>query len=263
MRLTLAMGAMLMLACPAPVLAQDGAPGGARSPVAFPQVTGVPIPLQSVSGRFSSLNPLNQRNCPYKKASGRVVSPSLILVKEMVCGRPGHDNLLVNVELSNPADAAQMVTGRHVVITGRFKSAEEDRDPVFVAGFLIAEKAELVAGDPIDLSAPPAQAFTSYMMCQPPELDALARQLGSELCVQSTIVANLTATGPALETAARGPAKVSPEDAVPGDPDAISCRLDPGVSDRHLSAIACARNSYWAWYQAKWRDPMSSIPAPP
>jgi hypothetical protein len=254
------MGAMFLLVCPAPVLGQAGA---ARAPVAFPQVTEVPTPLQSVSGRFSSLNPLNQLNCPHRKVSGRVVSPSLILVKEMDCGRPGHDNLLVNVKLSNPADAVQMVTGRNVVITAKFKSAEEDRDHVFVAGFLIAEKAALVAGDPIDLSAPPAQAFTSYMMCQPPELDGLARQLGSELCVQSTIVTNLAATGPALEAAARGPAKVPPEDAVPGDPNAISCRLDSGVSDRNLSAIACARNSYWAWYQAKWHAPQSSIPAPP
>ncbi len=273
MRLTLAMGAMLLLACP--VSAQDGAQNGtpdgtqngatgpARSPVAFPQVTGVPVPLESVSGRFSSLNPLHQLDCPYNKVSGRVVSPSLILVKELACGRTPHDNLLVNVKFGNPADAAQMVMGRQVVITGRFKRAEEDRDSVFVAGFLIAEKAGVVAGDPIDPSAPPAQAFTSYMICQPPELDGLARQLGSELCVQNTIVADLTATGPALEAAARGPAKLPPQDTVPGDPGAISCRLDLGVSDRHLSAIACARNSYWAWYQEKWRDPASSKPAPP
>ncbi|HTC84432.1 MAG TPA: hypothetical protein VK683_08750 [Rhizomicrobium sp.] len=262
MRLTLAGGALLLLVGPTSVLAQDGAPA-AGPPVAFAPVTGVPIPLQSVSGRFSSLNPLNQLSCPYKKVSGRVVSPRLMLVKEMACGRPGHDNLLVNVQLSNPADAAQMVTGRHVVITAKFKNAEEDRDPIFVAEFLIAEKAELVSGDPLDHSASPAQAFTSYLMCQAPELDALARQLGNELCVQSTIVANLTATGRALETAARAPANASPTDTVSGDPNAISCRFDPGVSDRHLSAIACARNSYWAWYQAKWRDPLSSTPAPP
>jgi hypothetical protein len=259
MRLTAAICALFLLVCPA--LAQEDAPGG--PPVAFPPVTGVPIPLQSVSGRFSSLNPLDQRDCPYKKVSGRVVSPRLILVKEWTCGRPGRDSVLVNVQFSNPADAAQMVTGRHVDITARFKIAEEDRDPVFVAEFLIAEKAELVAADPIDRSAPPAQAFTSYMICQPPELDGLARQLGSELCVQNTVVANLAATGPALETAARRPAKLSPEDAVPGDPDAISCRLDPGVSDRHLSAIACALGGYWAWYKAKWHDPLSSIAAPP
>jgi hypothetical protein len=255
-------GALLLLVCPGLVLAQSGA-SPAGPPVAFPQVTGIPIPLQSVSGRYSSLSPLNQFNCPYKKVSGRVVSPRLLLVKEMVCGRPGHDNVLLNVRFSNPTDTAEMVVGRRVVITARFKNAEEDRDPVFVAEFLIAENAKLVTGDPIDPSSAPAPAFTSYMMCQPPELDRLAGQLGSELCVQSTITANLTATRLALETAAREPAKLSPEDTVPGDPDTISCRLDSGVSDRHLSAIACARNNYWAWYQAKWRDPLSSIAAPP
>jgi hypothetical protein len=263
MRPHLVIGTLFLFVCPAPLLAQEGPPAAGGPPVAFPQVTGVPVPLHSVSGLFSSLNPLNQRDCPYKEVSGRVVSPRLILVKEMVCGRPGHDNLLVNVLLSNPADAVQMVTGRRVVVTARFKNAEEDRDDVFVAGFLIAEKAELVTGDPIDGSAPAAQAITSYMMCQPPELDALAIRLGSELCVQSTIVANLPVTAPALEMAARGPAKGSPEDSVHGDPTAISCRLDSGVLDRHLSAIACARNNYWAWYHAKWRDPWSSIPAPP
>jgi len=260
MRLTPPIGALFLLASTAPALAGDGAPGVAGRPVAFPQVTATQIPLQSVSGRFSSLNPVNQLDCPYQEVGGRVVAPNLILVKQMACGEPGHDNLLVNVKLGNPADAAQMITGRHVVIAGRFKSAQEDRDPV---DFLIAENAQLVREDPIDPSAPPAQAFTSYMMCQPPELDALARQLGSELCVQSTIVANLTVTRPALETAARGPARVSPEDTVRGDPDAITCRLDHGVSDRHLSDIACARNSYWAWYKTKWRDPNSSIIAPP
>jgi hypothetical protein len=259
-RLALAIGAVLLLVCAAPVPGQEGAPAAAGPSVAFSPVTGFPVPLQSVSGRFSSLNPLNEVDCPDQDVSGRVVSPSLILVKQLSCGEPVHDNLLVNVKLSNPADAAQMVMGRHVVITGRLKSAGEDSDPV---DFLIAENARLVAGDPIDPSAPPAQAFTSYMMCQPPELDALARQLGSELCVQSTLVANLTETGPALESAARVPEKVSPQDTVRGDPNAITCRVDHGISDRHLSDIACARNSYWAWYKAEWREPMSPIAAPP
>ena len=235
-----------------------------RPPVAsFAPVTGVPIPVHSASGRFSSLNPPNRLNCSYKKISGRVVSPRLILVKDMNCGRAGHDNVLVNVQLSNPADAAQMVPGRRVAIAARFKSAREDRDPNFFAEFLIAEQAQLVGGDPLDRSAPPAQAFTSYMMCQPPELDALATQLGKELCVQSTLVADRAATGPALAAAARAPAQVSPEDSVSGDPNAISCRLDPKRSDAGLPAVACARGSYWAWYKTKWSDPLSPVPAPP
>jgi hypothetical protein len=180
------------------------------------------------------------------------------MVDEMGCRGQG-GSTLVNVELSNPADAVQMVTGRRVAITGTFKSAEERRGLYYLAVYLIVDKARLVAGDPL---AAPAPASTSYMMCQPLELDALARQLGSELCVQSTLVANLTVTGPALETAARAPAKVSPTDAVSGDPNAITCRLDPERSDAHLSAMACARNSYWTWWTAKWRDPQTGLPPP-
>jgi hypothetical protein len=249
---------LLMLFCPAPALAQ--APAG--PPVAFPQVTALPIPLQSTSGRFSSLNPSHQHNCSSnKKLIGRVVSTRLIMVDGRPdCGQGQNDNLLVNVELSNPADAMQMVVGRRVVVTGTLKSAEEDRTAQFHADFLIMQKAALVAGDP---RVAPAPAFTSYMICQPPELDALAAQLGGELCVQSTLVAILIATGPALEKAARAAANVSPTDAMSSDPDAITCRLDPQRSDAHLPAIACARGSYWLWYKAKWRDPFLPAPAPP
>lgn len=255
---------LLRVLCPSTVLAQNEAPASATNgpAVSFPSVGALPIPLQSTSGRFSSLDPPNQLRCPYySKVIGRVVSLRLIMVNEMACRDNGQSgNVLVNIELANPADAVQMVTGRRVAITATFKSAWEHKTAEFRADYLIAENAELVAGDPIDRSA---QAFTSYMICQPPELDGLARQLGSELCVQSTIVANLTVTGPALETAARAPANVSPTDDVSGDPNAITCRPDPKRSDSHLPALACARNSYWAWYKAKWRDPLSSTPAPP
>lgn len=263
-RLLAAVALLILLVCPAAVLAQNSTPGEATNApaVSLPSVGTIPIPLQSTSGRFSSLNPPNQLRCPYySRVIGRVVSARLITVNEMDCrGRGQTQNVLVNVELSNPADFVQMVTGRRVAITGDLKSAWEHRTAEFEADYLIMRKAELVAGDP---RVPPVPAFTSYMICQPPELDALARQLGGELCVQSTIVASLAVTGTALETAARAPANVSPEDAVSGDPDAITCRLDPGTSDRHLSAIACARNSYWIWYKAKWRAPLSPTPAPP
>lgn len=250
-------GALLPLSCfcCADALAQ----AGAGPPVAFAPVTGTP--LLSASGRFSSISPPNQLGCGHERLTGRVISPSLIMVKEMDCGRPGHDNVLVNVQFSNPADAAQMIPGRRISITAALKSAEENRDPLFYASYLIAYEAKFVGGDPPNRSG--AQAFTSYMMCQPPELDALATKLGKELCVQSTVVADLPQTGPALEAAARAPAQLSPTDTVPGDPNAISCRLDPKRSDAQLPAIACARNSYWTWYQAKWPAPWSPIPAPP
>jgi hypothetical protein len=249
---------LLALSCPAAVLAQVGAP--ASPPVAFPQVTAVPIPLQSTSGRFSSLNPTKRVSCPNRIVSGRVVSARLIMVEERFCGPAQSGNELVNVEFSNPADTVQMVVGRRVTIKATFKRAEEARTAEFYAHYLIAEKAELVDVDP---RAAPAPAFTSYMMCQPPELDGLARQLGSEVCVQSTIVANLTVAGPALEAAARSPGKVSAMNEVSGDPNAITCLPDLERSDIHLPAIACARGSYWAWYDAKWRDRLYSTPAPP
>jgi hypothetical protein len=258
--------ALVVLLCPAAARAQNSAssaaPGTNGVSASLPAVTAIPIPLQSTSGRFSSLNPPNQLRCPsYSKVIGRVVSTRLIVVQAMDCqGRGQTQNVMVNVKLANPADTVQMVAGRRVAITATFRSAWEHRTSAFTADYLIAENAELVAGDPIDRSAP---AFTSYMLCQPPELDTLAKQLGHELCVQSTLVANLAAAGPALETAAGAPENVSPEDTVSGDPNAITCRPDTGTSDRHLSAIACARNSYWLWYKAKWRAPLSPIPAPP
>ena len=245
---------LLMLSCPAAVLAQNGAPVG--PPVAFAPVTAVPVPLQTISGRWNSLNPRSRNFCPYSKVSGRVVSTRLILVKELDCGQGIETaNVLVNAQLSNPAYAVQMIIGRRVAVTGIFRLAQECRTALAASSdYLIADKAELVAGDPIERSAP---AFTSYMICQPPELDALATQLGGDLSAQSTIVANLGVTGPVLETAACAPANLSPTDTVSGDPDAISCRLDTELSGLHLQAIACARGSYWVWYNAMWRTTFS------
>lgn len=260
MRLTGAIAALLLLAGAGTASAQNGGAGG--PPVAFGQVTAIPIPLQSVSGRFSSLNPVDQNGCSEKTVSGRVISPSLILVMGKACGRRSQNYLLVNVKLANPADAAQMVPSRHVEISGSFRRALESRASIFTADYVIAENARIIGGDPVDPSAPPAPAFTSYMICQPPELDALAAQIGSDLCVQNTLVADLEATRPTLEAAARAPLKGPPEDMASGDANAISCGPDPRVSDRHLTAIDCARNSYWSWYKAI-RDPKFSIPAPP
>jgi hypothetical protein len=243
-----------MLLSPA-ALAQ--APAG---PVAFAPVTAVPVPFQSVSGRFSSLNPIHRRNCLTGNVTGRVVSARLIMVEQRFCGPGQSDNVLVNVAFANPADAGQMIVGRRVTIAASFKSAEEDRNSVFYALYLIAENARLVSADP---PAAPTPAFTSYMICQPPELDALARKLGSDLCVQNTIVADLASTGAALEAAARTPTNVPAADAVSGDPNAIICRVDLERSDIHLPARACARGSYWDWYKSKWRDYQFQTPAPP
>lgn len=168
--------------------------------------------------------------------------------------------MLVNVLFSKPADASRMVAGARVTIRGAFKTADEDRK-AYDANFLIAEKAQLVGADP---PTTPVPAFTSYMICQPPELDALAGKLGSQLCVQNTVVENLASMGPALEAAARAPANLSTADQETGAPNTITCRRDLERSDLHLSSIACARGSYWAWWQkTKVRDERYWTPAPP
>src|SRR3954471_10263924 len=114
MKLILSTGALILLLS-ANALAQGA--------VAFAPVTGLPTPLQSVSGRFSSLNPPNRRNCPFDMVTGRVVSPHLVLADEAACGQKETGNVLVNVELADPADAAQMVVGRRFTVKGKFISA--------------------------------------------------------------------------------------------------------------------------------------------
>src|SRR5579863_1884937 len=55
----------------------------AAAPVTFPQVTADPVPLHSASGRFSSIDPPNQLDCSNREVSGRVVSPRLIMVRQI------------------------------------------------------------------------------------------------------------------------------------------------------------------------------------
>lgn len=255
---TPAAGLLLTLLYAAPATAQQNAPAG--PPVAFAQVTEVPVPLQSISGRFSSLNPTKRLTCRNREAKGRVVSKNLVMVEESFCGR-GQTGVLVNILFANATDAARMIAGSRVTIRGVFKTADEDRKGVFYANFLIAENARLVEADSLTAPAP---AFMSYMICQPPELDAFASRLGSELCVQSTIVANLSLTGRALEAAARAPLNEPPTIEENSDPIAITCRRDIERSDIHLSSIACARGSYWDWWsQQKAREDRYWTPAPP
>lgn len=229
--------------------------------MSFAPVSGIQVPFQSISGRFSSLNPVKRRDCKTGNVTGRAVSSRLLIVEKRFCGPGQSDNVLVNVEFANPADAAQMIPGRQITIAANVKSAEEDRVSEFYALYLIAEKARVISADP---APAPAPAFTSYITCQPPELDDLTRKLGSELCVQNTVVENFASLAPALESAALMPTTFSPADAaVSTDPATISCYRDRERSDINLPAIACAKNSYWDWYRAKWRDYLFQTAAPP
>ncbi len=263
MRLTLTIGTLLLLACPAPALAQDGAPTTATDQRArFPSL-GQQLPaLLSGSGRFSGINPRNQVTCDATSVAGRVISRNLIYMRDnfYCAGGFGGHGMLVNVELADAADVAKMIPGTAVIAQGTIKNAIENHNG-YTVYFIFVEKARISSfGSEID----PQYANFTYMNCQPPELDALAKQLGRELCVQSTLVTNLAATGQALEAAAHAPAKMSPGDPVSGDPAAITCRLDLERSDAELSAMTCARNNYWVWWRAKWFSPSTiSTTGPP
>lgn len=243
---------------PAELLAQPSTSEGPA--VAFAQVTDIPVSLQSISGRFSSLNPTKRVSCRNKQVVGRVVSATLIMVDEKFCGR-GQTGVLVNVQFSKPVDASRMVFGSRVTVRAVFRTADEDRNGVFYANFLIAEKAQLIDESP---PSGPVPAFMSYVICQPPELDALAAKIGSELCVQNTVVENLSTTRSALEAATSSLVDASPTGTEHSDPSAITCRRDLERSDIHLSSIACARGSYWAWWaDAQSREDRYWTPAPP
>lgn len=246
---------LMVLLRPGDVAAQSGAPSGSAmigQETHFSSV-GQQLPaLLSGSGRFSAINPQHQVTCDATSVAGRVISRNLIFMRENFdCGGfRGHD-MLVNVELADPADAAKMIPGTAVIAQGTIKDAHENHDG-YTVYFIFVEKARVT---PFGSGIDPQYANYTYMNCQPPELDALAKQLGRELCVQNTLVTNLAATGPALEAAAHAPMKISAGDAVSGDPAAITCRLDPEHSDAELSAITCARNNYWVWWRAKWFNP--------
>jgi hypothetical protein len=258
----LAAVALLLFFYPAAALAQDGAPATAANNqhTRFPSV-GQQLPaLLSGSGRFSAINPPNQGACG-TVLSGHVVSRNLIYVREnFECGGFRGHGMLVNVELADPADAARMIPGTAVIAQGTVKGAHETHNG-YTVYFIFVENARVTSfGSDID----PEYANFNYMNCQPPELDALAKQLGRQLCVQNTLVTNLAATGQELDAATRVPVKMSPGDPVSGDPAAITCRLDPERTDAELSAITCARNNYWVWWRAKWFNPSGiSATGPP
>jgi hypothetical protein len=257
---------LLPLPCSGAALAQ--APAQATVPgspsISLPQVTVRPIAVVSTSGRFSSLNPPDKILCRNGSVSGHVVSPHLIQIDRIGCEQPSGgyapgemENVLMNVALATPADRAKMITGATVTLKGLFVMALETHGTYNVS-FLLGGNAVILDSTPPDPSAAPGP-MTSYIVCQAPEMDALAQKLGSELCVQSSLLLNLSADGAALQAAA-----AAPDTAAADDANAISCRHDPERSDLHLPAIACARHSYWDWWSIKHRlNALYIRPAPP
>jgi hypothetical protein len=260
----LAIALLMVLVWPASVVAQSGPPLVSTTidqHARFPSLEQQLPALQSTSGRFSSINPPNQVTCRNSSVVGRVISNNLIHVDQFDCLEFRTDNgyhgccSLVNVELADPADASKkMIPGRRVIVKGTFKSALEDHSG-YPVNFVFVEAAQVTL---FGTDQDPLYANATYIVCQPPQLAALSRQVGHDLCVQSDIIKSLDVIGPALETAARSLDNSS------SGPDAIMCRIDPAHTDAGLlSEETCAFNNYWDWWVLKEHSPLQTFPYRP
>jgi hypothetical protein len=145
-------------------------------------------------------------------------------------------DVTMNVRLADPADAGKMQPGKIVRLGGNFLVARERS-----ADYLTVENAKVLEIDP--LTTEESTKALSLLLCQPPQLVELSKQLGRRLCVQSDIVANLNVTGPDLQAAARSLLGQSARNERSDDPNAITCRKRVYV--RLPSSVTCAFNSYW------------------
>jgi hypothetical protein len=88
------------------------------------------------------------------------------------------------------------------------------------------------------------------VVCDPPQLNALAKELARRLCVQSDILMNLNTTGTALAKAARSFEPFPQANTSNARPNAISCRnSSDGITSRlgtSRSPLVCALNTYWS-----------------
>jgi len=113
----------------------------------------------------------------------------------------------------------------------------------------IAQPAKLATPSGHSAAPLPVDAFRGApIVCHPPELVALSKEIHRSLCVQADILANLAAMGPELKAAATSPFLQHPflkdfQEEPSGGPDTITCRGD-GLA---YSAITCAHNRFWAF----------------
>jgi hypothetical protein len=84
------------------------------------------------------------------------------------------------------------------------------------------------------------------IVCEPPQVVKLSKQVNRRVCVQKDILANLREKSPALEVAARSPVKFMREDKLSSDPSAVTCQQTIAEAFSRLSRprLNCAHNSY-------------------
>ena len=234
-----------------------------------------PVPVVSTSGRFSSPDPQTKPDrvlfCRKDTVPGRVISDTLVLVPQFQCGNIEElgaiglrlTNAVMNVQFSDPTERSKMNVGAGVFINADFVVAFEHHGTYGVS-FLIAKNAALTVGAPPEPSTGPARPITSYIVCRAPAMESLSVRLGKEICIQSSLLDQLSTLEPAVEAAAATPVDETPGDSGSAEPNGITCRTDPERTDLRLSTIACARNYYWAWWAKKYALNERLIqPAPP
>jgi hypothetical protein len=170
-----------------------------------------PMPSNASSDATSSTFSCRNRN-----VTGRVIAPDGIQMPGFRCalgqtgnsedptpivalGKPGHagnPGITMRVQLADAADAGKMQRGQLVTMTGTIHVTKFGNGHYFLA--MTDAKVDWV--DPFHRTAAPD---TGTIVCDPPELVALSKQVGRRLCAQNDIVNNLGTTGPTLAEAAR------------------------------------------------------------
>lgn len=202
--------------------------------------------------------------CQNHSATGRAISPEGIQMAGFQCDLTGNGNngdgtnillgrfrhtkgqsdVTMRVQLANAADAGKMQPGKLVKITGDIRVIKFGNGRYFLA----MADAKVVWVDPFDRTAAPVPSGTGFIVCGPPQLMAISKQVGRRLCAQNDIVANLNATGQALSEAVRSLVLYPQADDLAGDPDAITCRQSENQTNTRLQPrVTCAHNSYWAF----------------
>jgi hypothetical protein len=276
----------------APVLAAKQSPDG---PVQAPSNGTASAPIVASSDKLPTDLHWNEQaatwRCHNTSVFGRVISPSAIQMPGFNCitggapafygrhtvdtcpdaranssrpdltsadrlegaGRlPCKVDVTMNVRLADPADAGKMQPGKIVRLGGNFLVTRERR-----ADYLTVENAKVLEIDPLTTEEP--TKTLSILLCQPPQLVALSKELGRRLCVQSDIVANLNVTGPDLHAATRSLMGRGARNELSDDPNAITCQKRVYV--RLPSSVTCAFNSYWkSWVSQQMNSPMGGPP---
>jgi beta-lactamase regulating signal transducer with metallopeptidase domain len=250
--------------------ASNEAPNAATNKPAATSTASGPLPA-STNNPTATNAPTTTTQCRNTSVYGRVISPTLVLMQGFTCFAGPDANIdlgtcplastqsahqdecqwdvALNVRLANPADNAEMVTGKVVRLGGDFRITRQGQ-----TGRVSVSNATVLFHDyfwrPTAIS------------CRPAELASLSESMGIKLCVTKAILAELPAKGPALLAAVHAPVEdvnaAWMNAARAGNLDGITCQASEsgkvlGSTSRigvNALAMTCGFNSEWVWLTA-------------